>query len=209
MPKSASDNTMPLPTSPSKRALCCSLHRKLPQFHHRCPPHLEMDANRKGKSLPIAILSLVLRLTVALKDGYQKPRQLAEVPHSACGAVQVQPRNQAAHQLSSDLAAQALHDGCTPKLKRFMGRPRDYSPKARFLNLLGYKLPFDRHDWIVDRCGHEVPPPPFPLSEVLLFCKWSRADAVNLKAFCPGSTILSVNFTQSADSLGAALPARQ
>lgn len=53
---------------------------------------------------------------------------------------------------------QALHDGCTPKLKRFMGRPADYSPKARFLNLLGYKLPFDRHDWIIDRCGHEVVP---------------------------------------------------
>ncbi|EFN52153.1 hypothetical protein CHLNCDRAFT_56330 [Chlorella variabilis] len=36
------------------------------------------------------------------------------------------------------------------------GRPQDYSPKARLLNLLGYKLPFDRHDWIVDRCGQEV-----------------------------------------------------
>ncbi len=22
--------------------------------------------------------------------------------------------------------------------------------------MLGYKLPFDRHDWIVDRCGREV-----------------------------------------------------
>mmetsp|Transcript_8429 Transcript_8429/g.25298 ORF Transcript_8429/g.25298 Transcript_8429/m.25298 type:complete len:250 (-) Transcript_8429:1273-2022(-) len=54
------------------------------------------------------------------------------------------------------LRYEALHDGCTPKLKRFMGRPADYSPKARFLNLLGYKLPFDRHDWIIDRCGHEV-----------------------------------------------------
>lgn len=51
---------------------------------------------------------------------------------------------------------QALHSGCTPKLKRFTGRPQDYSPKARLLNLLGYKLPFDRHDWIVDRCGREV-----------------------------------------------------
>jgi hypothetical protein len=36
------------------------------------------------------------------------------------------------------------------------GRPQEYSPKARLLNLLGYKLPFDRHDWIVDRCGEEV-----------------------------------------------------
>jgi cytochrome c heme-lyase len=43
-----------------------------------------------------------------------------------------------------------------PRLVKFRGRPRDYSPKARILNMLGYKLPFDRHDWIVDRCGREV-----------------------------------------------------
>lgn len=45
---------------------------------------------------------------------------------------------------------------CKPKLLKFRGRPRDYSPKARFLNFLGYKLPFDRHDWVVDRCGKDV-----------------------------------------------------
>ena len=43
-----------------------------------------------------------------------------------------------------------------PRLVRFVGRPQDYSPKARLLNLLGYKLPFDRHDWTVDRCGTQV-----------------------------------------------------
>jgi cytochrome c heme-lyase len=43
-----------------------------------------------------------------------------------------------------------------PKLVKFMGRPKDMSPKARFLTLfLGYIEPFDRHDWIVDRCGTE------------------------------------------------------
>lgn len=43
-----------------------------------------------------------------------------------------------------------------PTLKRFEGRPKHYSPKAMLLNCLGYKLPFDRHDWYVDRCGVEV-----------------------------------------------------
>lgn len=43
-----------------------------------------------------------------------------------------------------------------PRLKKFMGRPSDYSPKARLLNALGFALPFDRHDWVVDRCGREV-----------------------------------------------------
>jgi len=43
-----------------------------------------------------------------------------------------------------------------PTLVRFQGKPREFSPKARLLNALGYKLPFDRHDWVVDRCGREV-----------------------------------------------------
>lgn len=48
------------------------------------------------------------------------------------------------------------HHCNAPKLKRFEGRPKDYSPRARILNAVGYKLPFDRHDWYVDRCGQEV-----------------------------------------------------
>jgi cytochrome c heme-lyase len=46
--------------------------------------------------------------------------------------------------------------GTPPRLVRFVGRPQDFSPKARLLNLLGYKLPFDRHDWVVDRQGTHV-----------------------------------------------------
>lgn len=42
----------------------------------------------------------------------------------------------------------------TPTLKRFQGRPQDVSPVARFrMWFRGYPRPFDRHDWIVDRCG--------------------------------------------------------
>ena len=48
-------------------------------------------------------------------------------------------------------------DGCCrPTLSKFEGRPKDFSPRARLLNWLGYKLPFDRHDWTVDRCGKKV-----------------------------------------------------
>lgn len=42
------------------------------------------------------------------------------------------------------------------RLKSFGGKASSYSPRARFRNLLGYELPFDRHDWIVDRNGKEV-----------------------------------------------------
>ena len=45
----------------------------------------------------------------------------------------------------------ATEDG-GPKLLKFMGRPSDLSPKARFKNwFLGHPLPFDRHDWTVVR----------------------------------------------------------
>uniref|UniRef100_A0A0B7A6F0 Holocytochrome c-type synthase n=1 Tax=Arion vulgaris TaxID=1028688 RepID=A0A0B7A6F0_9EUPU len=53
---------------------------------------------------------------------------------------------------------EALHaDECLdPKLKRFSGFASKYSPRARIRSWLGYELPFDRHDWIVDRNGREV-----------------------------------------------------
>eukprot|EP00698_Gefionella_okellyi_P014314 TRINITY_DN3970_c0_g4_i1.p1 TRINITY_DN3970_c0_g4~~TRINITY_DN3970_c0_g4_i1.p1 ORF type:complete len:423 (-),score=75.34 TRINITY_DN3970_c0_g4_i1:947-2215(-) len=43
-----------------------------------------------------------------------------------------------------------------PRLLKLRGRPDDYSPTARWRNLWGRDLPFDRHDWVVDRCGKEV-----------------------------------------------------
>lgn len=43
-----------------------------------------------------------------------------------------------------------------PRLKRFGGKAKEYSPRARIRSWLGYELPFDRHDWIVDRNGQEV-----------------------------------------------------
>ncbi|KAK6517275.1 Cytochrome c1 heme lyase [Arthrobotrys megalospora] len=43
-----------------------------------------------------------------------------------------------------------------PKLLSFSGDASNLSPKARILVLLGYQAPFDRHDWVVDRCGTNV-----------------------------------------------------
>ncbi|KAG1749049.1 cytochrome c/c1 heme-lyase [Suillus paluster] len=42
------------------------------------------------------------------------------------------------------------------KLVNFKGRPNDLTPKARLMTLLGYSAPFDRHDWVVDRCGTQI-----------------------------------------------------
>lgn len=30
------------------------------------------------------------------------------------------------------------------------------TPKARINTILGYMSPFDRHDWVIDRCGTRV-----------------------------------------------------
>jgi len=43
-----------------------------------------------------------------------------------------------------------------PRLHSFAGLSERMSPKARFNTLLGYTAPFDRHDWVVDRCGTQV-----------------------------------------------------
>ncbi|KAL4889009.1 cytochrome c and c1 heme-lyase [Aspergillus ambiguus] len=45
-----------------------------------------------------------------------------------------------------------------PRLYSFRGLgvdPQFLSPRARINSLMGYQLPFDRHDWVVERCGGE------------------------------------------------------
>eukprot|EP00658_Telonema_sp_P-2_P036032 TRINITY_DN26125_c0_g1_i1.p1 TRINITY_DN26125_c0_g1~~TRINITY_DN26125_c0_g1_i1.p1 ORF type:complete len:394 (-),score=80.01 TRINITY_DN26125_c0_g1_i1:377-1558(-) len=39
------------------------------------------------------------------------------------------------------------------KLLKFIGRPDELSPIARIKSWLGYGIPFDRHDWTIDRNG--------------------------------------------------------
>lgn len=55
------------------------------------------------------------------------------------------------------LEYEALHkESCSkPALLKFHGNP-EFTFKAKFWNLLGYELPFDRHDWYVNRCGREI-----------------------------------------------------
>ncbi|KAH8885805.1 hypothetical protein GQ53DRAFT_750908 [Thozetella sp. PMI_491] len=43
-----------------------------------------------------------------------------------------------------------------PRLHSFAGLSEKMTPKARLNTLLGYTAPFDRHDWVVDRCGTQV-----------------------------------------------------
>ncbi|KAJ4365061.1 Cytochrome c1 heme lyase [Neocucurbitaria cava] len=48
-------------------------------------------------------------------------------------------------------------DACGgPKLESFSGLSTSLTPRARWNVLKGYQAPFDRHDWVVDRCGVKV-----------------------------------------------------
>uniref|UniRef100_A0A286Y1K5 Holocytochrome c-type synthase n=1 Tax=Cavia porcellus TaxID=10141 RepID=A0A286Y1K5_CAVPO len=53
-------------------------------------------------------------------------------------------------------ALHAVECPCGPSLIRFGGKAKQYSPRARIRSWMGYELPFDRHDWIINRCGMEV-----------------------------------------------------
>ncbi|KAG7004626.1 hypothetical protein G7Y79_00024g055760 [Physcia stellaris] len=40
-----------------------------------------------------------------------------------------------------------------PRLRSFRGESGRLTPRARWYALLGYERPFDRHDWVVERCA--------------------------------------------------------
>ncbi|OAQ70944.1 cytochrome C1 heme lyase [Pochonia chlamydosporia 170] len=43
-----------------------------------------------------------------------------------------------------------------PKLESFANKNERMTPTARINTILGYTAPFDRHDWVIDRCGTRV-----------------------------------------------------
>lgn len=58
--------------------------------------------------------------------------------------------------LSTAFIKLTIHSCDGPRLHSFSGLSTQMSPKARFNTFLGYQAPFDRHDWVVDRCGKEI-----------------------------------------------------
>lgn len=43
-----------------------------------------------------------------------------------------------------------------PKLTSFANKSERMTPTARINTILGYTAPFDRHDWVIDRCGTRI-----------------------------------------------------
>jgi len=79
-------------------------------------------------------------------------------PHDMSNIIRLHNRNneQAWEEILKWEAMHADDCPCGPSLKRFGGKAKELSPRARLRSWMGYELPFDRHDWIVDRCGKEV-----------------------------------------------------
>ena len=81
------------------------------------------------------------------------------VDESAMGAVVAIHNNMNERAWDDVLRWESRHSAecADPRLVRFMGRPDELTPKARAKMALGLAdRPFDRHDWIVDRCGKEA-----------------------------------------------------
>ncbi|PHH60137.1 hypothetical protein CDD81_2095 [Ophiocordyceps australis] len=43
-----------------------------------------------------------------------------------------------------------------PRLESFANKNDRMTPTARLNTILGYTAPFDRHDWVIDRCGTRI-----------------------------------------------------
>ncbi|RFU72356.1 cytochrome c1 heme lyase, partial [Trichoderma arundinaceum] len=64
-------------------------------------------------------------------------------------------RLQSSHKTSSQ--PQLTQNRCGgPKLSSFANKSTRMTPTARINTILGYTAPFDRHDWVIDRCGTRV-----------------------------------------------------
>ncbi|KAI9816379.1 MAG: holocytochrome c synthase [Phylliscum demangeonii] len=63
-------------------------------------------------------------------------------------------------------AVRAADDDCQPRLLKFEGRPKEMTPKAAIIQMIGKiyprkfgcEPPFDRHDWYVQRQAPGTPP---------------------------------------------------
>ncbi len=88
---------------------------------------------------------------------------------------------------------EALRNCNNPKLIRFSGRLKDMSPKAFIRSLFGYSLPFDRHDWLIDRDG-------IPVRYVIDFYKGSQKNVPENKQ---GSVAMYMDVRPAIDSFSS------
>lgn len=59
-----------------------------------------------------------------------------------------------AWEASHSLRNEGPCSGIPPRLRSFQGRPQELSPRAWWYSKVhGVPEPFDRHDWIIERCG--------------------------------------------------------
>lgn len=88
-------------------------------------------------------------------------KNLATTPSTAADMSSVIPIHNAVnertwHEIKNWEAGRGADSCGGPKLVSFSGNSAALTPRARVYGWLGYARPFDRHDWVVDRCGRRV-----------------------------------------------------
>merc|ERR1711962_1071895 len=112
------------------------------------------DYGKKVQQLEIGFDETNDKLTKATESLEEAEKQFKEVESD----VSALTRRIMLMEEEDKKSAETLHKAeCKqPKLKSFGGKAKYFSPRAQIRGWMGYEMPFDRHDWIVDRCGKEV-----------------------------------------------------
>lgn len=119
-----------------------------------------LDAARQESSIPrtgsdncrwLYPSSLMFHAALSRKH---RPVASADVP--AMVAIHNQLNEQTWQEIMASWEQRYWRDCRDVRLKRFRGRPERWSPLAWWYWLRHGVVPFDRHDWVVERCGREV-----------------------------------------------------
>lgn len=111
---------------------------------------------RKGHDTRAKDMRTVVPIHNAVNERAWKEIREWELPYAT--STYVSPFCPASRGDSTRKCADSPMPSCPqgPMLYSFTGLSTSMSPKARLNTLLGYTAPFDRHDWVVDRCGTKV-----------------------------------------------------
>lgn len=160
----------PILNDEMKNGASCKSDTLNPSTNMPFPEHLQQSTDPAANDLSIDRESSTIPRADAIGDGasWQYPS-----PRMFYNALKRKGKGVPAENIDTMLAVhnylneavwkevaekeKTLHPQCEPKLKRFMGRPEDWSPTAWWhVKMRGGEPPFDRHDWYIDRCGCEV-----------------------------------------------------
>lgn len=104
---------------------------------------------RKGYDARVADMKTVVPIHNAVNERAWKEILDWEKPYLA--------ESKSVQSLTPHAHSQLTNHRCGgPKLESFANKMDRMTPTARINTIFGYSAPFDRHDWVIDRCGTRV-----------------------------------------------------